>query len=79
MVESIEAKVVAILSSILKRDLDPGTQITRENTDGWDSLKHVELLFAIEDEFEVEFDEHEQGELDSVPKIVALLRAKHAP
>lgn len=77
--ESIEEKVVAILSALLKRDLDPGTRITRENTDGWDSLKHVELLFAIEDEFEVEFDEYEQSELDSVSKIVSLVRAKHAP
>lgn len=77
--ESLEEKVVSILATILKRPLDPkAAAITRESTDGWDSLKHVELLFALEDEFGIEFDEQEQSEIDSVERIVALLRAKHA-
>ena len=77
--DSIEERTIAILSALLKRNLDSAAQLTRENTAGWDSLKHVELLFAIEDEFGVEFDEQEQAELDSLAKIVSVVRAKHAP
>lgn len=76
--EPLEEKVVAILATILKRPLDAEAEIMRESTEGWDSLKHVELLFALEDEFGVEFDEQEQSEIDGVARIVSLLRAKHA-
>lgn len=75
---TIEERVLCVLASILKRDLASDTDATRENTEGWDSLKHVELIFAIEDEFAMEFSEEELGGLDSVSRISSLIRAKNA-
>ena len=76
--QEIEGAVTRILAAVLKRDFTPGQDITRENTEKWDSLKHVEIMFAVEEEFGVEFSEDELGNLDSVRSIASAVRAKHA-
>lgn len=66
--DAIETKVVYILSTILRLPVNPGT--TREALAQWDSLKHIEIVFAIEDELGIQFSEVELSELDSVARIV---------
>jgi acyl carrier protein len=47
-------------------------------TEPWDSLRHVELIFSIEDEFGVRFEEAELPNLtslDALVKAVARLTA----
>jgi acyl carrier protein len=44
--------------------------------EGWDSLKHVMLILAIEEEFTVKFTTREVTTLRSVGRIVAQLRQK---
>ena len=45
----IDQKIRDVLSSILQIDIPEGTNVERAKLDGvWDSLKHVEILFAIE-------------------------------
>lgn len=73
---SIQDTVLQVASSVLKHEVQADS--TRENTPRWDSLKHVELVFAIEDELGIQFDEAELGQLDSVQAIVRLAQRKHA-
>jgi acyl carrier protein len=42
----------------------------------WDSLRHVTLLFRIEDEFGVEFKGDEAASVANVAELEALLRQK---
>lgn len=74
----IEYAVLTVLSTVLKRPFNNGVDITRQNTPSWDSLKHIEILFALEEELNVVFEENELAELDSVNKIVDTVLAKHA-
>lgn len=74
----IEQTVLAVLATVLKRPFVIGQEITRQNTPGWDSLKHIEIMFALEDEFGVEFSEEELAGLDSVSKIAEEVAAKNA-
>lgn len=74
----IEQTVLAVLSTILKRPFSDSTDITRQSTANWDSLKHIEIMFALEDELGTEFSEEELVSLDSVSKIVDAVSAKHA-
>lgn len=50
--------------------------LMRANVPEWDSLKHMELVFALEDEFGVRFDEAEFPALSS-PSAIAKIIAKH--
>ena len=54
----------AILKAILGKDVTAETN--RENEPAWDSLKHMQIVFAVEEQFEVQFEEEEIAELTSV-------------
>lgn len=72
----VEATVLAVLAAVLKCKVDLNS--SRQNTPHWDSLKHIEIIFAIEDELGVEFSEDEMSTLDSLGKIVDVALAPHA-
>ena len=53
-------KLKNIFCLVLK--LDKGTQIEKcaiENTDKWDSLNHINLIMAIEEEFSLKINDEE--------------------
>lgn len=62
-------RVIAIASSVLKCEVHADS--SRENTPQWDSLKHVELVFAIEDELGLQFSEEQLASLHSIAALVA--------
>lgn len=60
----------------------PRSQIDMESTpqriENWDSIEHVNLLVAIEQQFGVEFDPDEMAQMDSIGKIGETLSRKLA-
>lgn len=68
--KDVEERVSLVFSTILKAETP---NITRENTPRWDSLKHLQIMFAVEEEFGVEFSPDELKKLDSAEKIIALV------
>lgn len=68
--------VLDALRVVLKTEVNADTSV--HNTPQWDSLRHIEVIFAVEDATGVQFDEAELGELTSVERIVAAVQAKHA-
>jgi len=41
----------------------------REEQPAWDSLKHIEIIFALEDRFNVRFSEPDMQQMDSIAVI----------
>ena len=66
----IEQTVLAVLRTILKQEFNSSSNITRKHAPNWDSLKHIEIMFALEDELGVVFSEQELADLDDFQKIV---------
>ena len=66
-------KVRQIVIAVLQEPIAPGQDVTRGSTPGWDSLKHVELLFALEDACDIKFDRQEFAELDSLDALVSAI------
>ena len=64
-------RVQAVFAAILKRPVGAEEEITREDEKGWDSLKQMELIFAFEEEFGIEFTENDMAGLDSRAKFTA--------
>lgn len=73
-----EAQVRNLMAVIFKTELSKGSDIERESTPAWDSLKNIELIFAIEDEFGVVFSEQDAANLDSLSKLVRFIEAANA-
>ncbi len=64
------------LALVLGCSIGAGDNPTRDEEPEWDSIKHVEIVFSIEDAFKVRFNDDELPALDSLDGIVACLE-KH--
>ena len=71
----IEERIVTAISAALKTQVT--AQTLRQACPAWDSLKHIEVVFAVEDEFGIAFTEAELSGLDGVPTFVATV-CRHA-
>jgi acyl carrier protein len=70
----MENKVQEIVATILGLDRsDINIDSSSESVDTWDSLNHMNLIMAIEEEFEVTFEEEEIIEMTSVKALVDFL------
>jgi acyl carrier protein len=74
----IDQTVLAVLRTTLKQQFDGSYDVSRENTPNWDSLKHIEIMFALEEELGVEFTEEELSSLNGFQKIVDTVLQKNA-
>lgn len=70
MNRDIREVVTETMRIVLKRDIAPHEEVRRGDVPQWDSLAHVNLVFAIESELQIEFGADELGELDSLSKLV---------
>jgi acyl carrier protein len=68
---AIDATVRDVLGIVLERPINPTENVGRDSEAAWDSLKHIEILLALEGALEVRFDESELPELTSLASIVA--------
>lgn len=74
MPDQVFEVVKATMDPLLHSDVAIDTR--RDDVPGWDSLRHVEVVFALEDHFNIEFDADEIPKIDSVRAIVDLIQAK---
>jgi len=72
----VEQAVLKILSAMLKCEVDLNS--SRRNTPQWDSLKHIEVVFALEEDLGLEFTEDEMAKMDNVTKIVEVVLRHNA-
>ncbi len=70
----LEARVRSTLSLALGVEVPEAGPFARLAVPKWDSLKHVEVIFMLEDEFGVQFTEDEFPALKCVESIVEKVR-----
>ena len=75
----ILARVRKCITAVLDQpDLTITMRTTAEDVEGWDSFNHVNIVVAIESEFDVSFKAAEIEELRAVGEIVDLIDTKLA-
>lgn len=65
-----EAKLKSTIAAILEIDessIDQNTSM--DNVENWDSIRHMDLILAIEEEFGVSVPDEEAADLTSYPLI----------
>lgn len=74
---TLETIVFEIISRVVKI---PAAKLNKDSglglVEGWDSLKHTELILQLENEFDISFDFHELDKITSVERILSSLRLK---
>jgi acyl carrier protein len=69
--DPVRARVRETLAVVLQRPIGADDPVLREDNPDWDSLKHIELVFALEGELGVRFEAEELGELLDVESIAS--------
>jgi acyl carrier protein len=73
----MEDQIKRIMADVL--DLDPETidgGTARESLEAWDSLKHIMLCLALEEEFKISFEVQEIEAMMSYDDVVQILQQK---
>jgi len=72
-----EGLIRATLAKVLQvSPNDIPADVSRKNFPAWDSLRHMNLMLALEDEFQIEFSDREIADLDSLRALANCLQAK---
>ena len=65
------------MSDVLNIDVSLiNNESSPDNIENWDSLKHMNLIVALEEEFEIEFDDEEIVDSMNYALIVIILKSK---
>ncbi|QUY43026.1 acyl carrier protein [Acaryochloris marina] len=66
-----QVRVIQVISTILNVPTDKlNIDSSPESVEQWESMKHINLVLAIEEEFDVQFDDEQIAELQSVKSII---------
>lgn len=77
MASRLEEKVMAIVATVFKMPPEQvSMQTSQENVQAWDSLNLVNLMIAVESEFDVELGIEQASKLTSVEAIIQALGDK---
>ena len=73
----VENKTYDILASFLGESFLRNGDRSLESE--WDSLKHMQIIFALEEQFSITFTEDEISSLNSVKDITKVIIEKYGP
>ena len=65
----VSEKLANILSTVFERTISVRDNFSMESSDDWTSLKHIELIVMLEEEFEISFEPEIISELTSQQKL----------
>ena len=73
----MEKKIREIMSAVFECPIeDIGASASADDIENWDSLTHMNLVSALEEEFDIEFDDDEIVELMNTKLIVHIVKEK---
>ena len=76
MNNELHQQIGSILSEVLNTTLPPDINPKREEMPNWDSLKHMELILRLEEQFNVRFSIKEVAEITSLDDLVEIIEVK---
>ena len=73
----MESKIKNILSAVFDIPVeDINHDSSPDNIENWDSIKHMNLVFALEEEFNILFSDNEILEMLSLSNIIEIVAKK---
>lgn len=75
--EDIYRKITPIFRDLFEDEtLNPTEEMSASDVPAWDSLTHIGLIVAIENEFKTRFTISELGDLKNVGQLITLISQK---
>lgn len=76
--ERLAEEIASLLLKIIRVPRDRYPVLSRRDVPEWDSLKHMELIFSLEEQYGVTFREEEFAKLNSPATIALAVRSHRA-
>lgn len=70
----MEEQVAQILSLLLGQEFTSNDDVSKENQDLWDSMKHIEIITTLEEELNISFNIEDIPKLTSMKKIIEAIK-----
>lgn len=71
----MKEKVIEIMKDVLETE-DISLNTSQDNCENWNSLRHLNLVSELEDEFNMEFEPEEIAEMRSVNNIIEIIKKR---
>ncbi|MFJ7825266.1 acyl carrier protein [Psychrobacillus sp. NPDC096623] len=78
MNNELKQQINEILAETLEVNASDTNLFDRESNATWDSLKHLEIIMAIEEEFDIRFSSDEVTKVMNAEDIYKLVEEKHS-
>tara|TARA_B100000315_G_scaffold74764_1_gene68444 strand:- start:154 stop:399 length:246 start_codon:yes stop_codon:yes gene_type:complete len=73
----VQEKVIQVLINIFQVSLDKiSAETTSDNVENWDSMNHINMILALEQEFGISYDEEQAVSMLSVGEIIEVTKGK---
>ena len=72
----LRTQTASILCEVLNIKLSPENNPQRNETPNWDSLKHMELILRLEEQFQVRFTVRDVAGIESLDDLVQIIGVK---
>jgi acyl carrier protein len=77
MGDKIEERIINVMSAVFEIPANKiGEESSPDNIESWDSLKHMNMVVALEEEFNIQFTDDELIELINMKLIMVIIREK---
>jgi|DewCreStandDraft_1066081.scaffolds.fasta_scaffold00149_55 acyl carrier protein len=76
MNDQLGSKITSLVADMLNIEPSSLSSQLRSQIANWDSLRHMELILRLEEEFQVRFSSKEVAEIKSLEDFVQMIEAK---
>ena len=67
--DEVHTELQEIFRDVVDEDVELDDEMTANDVERWDSLAHVNLIFAIEEQFGIEFTQAEMADMANVGEL----------
>ena len=72
---NLEDRILKVMRSAFEME-DVTTDASQKNCERWDSLHHLTLASELEEEFDIELEPEEIGEMTDFARVIAMIKSK---
>lgn len=73
MNQDIRSRAAVVLAEVMETNIAADDNPNRNELHNWDSLKHLELILLLEEEFQIRFSAEQVSRVESLNDIVSIL------
>jgi len=75
----VDERLRSLVAELLDVAVEPGRDVDRATTGTWDSLNHLRVVMAVEEEFGIRLDPDEVTSVTSLSGLAKLVKEKAGP